>query len=294
MMSEQESMQRIKDQVKELSFSIRVVLKNPLSIIGLIIIATLIFVAIFGPQIAPYDPIGINLDDKRQPPSMKHLFGTDNYGRDIFSRVLYGAQISVYIAITAVGLSAVIGVLLGIVSGYYGNKVDTIIMRIMDMMLAFPSLILAMGIASALGVGVTGAIYATGIVGIPGIARLVRGQVLSIRENQYIEAARATGANDIQIMLNHIMPNVLSPVIVLTTLRLGGAILTAAGLGFIGLGVKPPTPEWGAMVSEGRNYLIVGDWWMATFPGLAIAVTVLGFNLFGDGLRDILDPRMRR
>jgi peptide/nickel transport system permease protein len=294
MMSEQGFIQKIKDQTKELRFSINVIFKNPLSIIGLTIITILIFVAIFGPQIAPYNPIEINLDDKRQSPNMTHFFGTDNYGRDILSRVLYGASISVYIAITAVGLSAIIGTSLGIISGYYGDKVDTIIMRIMDMMLAFPSLILAMGIAAALGIGVMGAIYATGIVGIPGMARLVRGQVLSIRENQYIEAARATGASDIQIMLNHVLPNVISPIIVLTTLRLGGAILTAAALGFIGLGVKPPTPEWGAMVSEGRNYLIVGDWWMATFPGLAIAVTVLGFNLFGDGLRDILDPRLRR
>jgi len=293
-MSEQRLIQKLKDQTKELRFAMKVVFKNPLSMIGLIIISILVFVAIFGPYIAPYNPNEINLDDKRQPPNMVHLFGTDNYGRDIFSRVLYGAGISSYIAITAVGISTIIGISLGIISGYYGSTVDVIIMRVMDMMLAFPSLILAMGIAAALGVGVTGAIYATGIVGIPGIARLVRGQVLSIRETQYIEAAHATGASDIQIMLNHILPNVLSPIIVLTTLRLGGAILTAAALGFIGLGVKPPTPEWGAMISDGRNYLIVGDWWMATFPGLAIAIAVLGFNLFGDGLRDILDPRVRR
>jgi peptide/nickel transport system permease protein len=287
-------MQKLKEQTRELRFSMKIIFKNPLSIIGLTIVACLLFVAIFGPQIAPYNPIEINLDEKRQPPSMTHLFGTDNYGRDIFSRILYGAGISLYIAITAVGLSTIIGTSIGIISGYYGGKVDVIVMRVMDVILAFPGLILAMGIASALGSGVTGAIYATGIVGIPGMARVVRAQTLSIRENQYVEAARASGASDLQIMMSHILPNVLSPIIVLATLRLGNAILIAAGLGFIGLGVQPPTPEWGVMVSEGRHYLIVGDWWMATFPGLAIAITVLGFNLFGDGMRDILDPRVRR
>lgn len=281
-------------KTREYRFLMKLLIKKPLSALGLVIILIILIMAIFPFQITKYYPNEIKLDEKLQPPSVNHFFGTDNYGRDIFTRVVYGCRLSIFISITAVGISSIIGVPFGIISGYYGKKMDIIFMRGMDIILAFPIFIFAMSLAASLGAGIAATIYATGIAGIPQYARLVRAQTLSVKENQYIEAARASGASDIQIMFNHVLPNVFSPVIVLATLGMGNAILISAGLSFIGLGVRPPTPEWGVIISEGRDYLMQGYWWLAGFPGLAIMATVLGFNLVGDSLRDIFDPRLRR
>lgn len=279
---------------KESVIMMKQLLNKPLSAIGLAIILIIMLMVIFPSQLSSYNPNEIHLSQKLLPPSREHPFGTDNYGRDIFARVAYGSRLSIVISITAVGISLVIGVPLGIISGYYEKKTDLVLMRVMDVILAFPIFIFAMSLAASLGAGIAATIYATGIAGIPQYTRLVRAQTLSVKKNQYIEAATAAGASDFQIMFEHVLPNVLSPVIVLATLGMGNAILISAGLSFIGLGVKPPTPEWGIIISEGRDYLMQGYWWLAGFPGFAIMSTVLGFNLLGDGLRDILDPRLRR
>ena len=284
----------IRYKLKEPVFMMKQLLRKPLSAIGLTIILLTLVMVIFPSQLSRYDPNDIQLSEKLLPPSGEHLFGTDNYGRDIFTRVVHGSRLSIVISITAVGISLLIGVPLGIISGYYEKSIDLVMMRVMDVILAFPIFIFAMSLAASLGAGIAATIYATGIAGIPQYARLVRAQTLSVKKNQYIEAAIAAGASDFQIMFEHVLPNVLSPVIVLATLGMGNAILISAGLSFIGLGVKPPTPEWGIIISEGRDYLMQGHWWLAGFPGFAIMSTVLGFNLLGDGLRDILDPRLRR
>ena len=260
------------------------------SLIGLLIIVGLVFVAVAGPYLTPYDPIKLEMQDRFLPPSPAHPFGTDEFGRDILTRVIYGTPISFQIALVAVVVATLCGVTIGIVSAYFGGWVDLVLQRGVDIMLAFPGLLLALAVIAALGPSINNVMLAVGIGSTPFFARLVRGSVLTVREEEYVTAARVTGANDTRIVSRYILPNVLSPIVVLISQQVGWAVLSAAALSFVGLGAQPPTPEWGAMLSRGRDYLHE-QWWIATFPGIAIALMVLGFNLFGDGLRDILDPR---
>ncbi|MEK3788994.1 MULTISPECIES: ABC transporter permease [Paenibacillus] len=271
----------------------RLLLRNRLAAVGLAFIIMWTVIAAVAPWIAPYDPYATDTSVKLTAPTSEHWFGTDNYGRDILSRVLYGARISIWTGLIAVSISFLIGVPLGGIAAYYGGRTGTIIMRIMDVLLAFPSLVLSMAIAASMGNGLTGAMIAVGIVGIPEFARLMYGQTVSLREKEYVEASRAIGVKDRTILFQHILPNALAPLLVQATLGMGFAILTASSLSFLGLGVKPPIAEWGAMISEGREYIISGQWWLVTFPGLSIATSILGFNLLGDGFRDVLDPRLR-
>lgn len=266
--------------------------RSPLAVLGLVIIGFLVVLAIFAPSLAPYSPTKMSLSERLSPPSSTHIFGTDDVGRDILSRVIYGSRISLRICTLVVGLTIGIGTILGIISGYWGGWIDELIMRISDVFLAFPALILAMAIAAALGPSLENVIIAMVAIWWPRYARVTRGQVLVLREIDYIVAAKAVGVHESRIIMRHILPNCVSPVLIQATLDLGEVLLTAATLSFIGFGAQPPTPEWGAMISLGRNYLR-DNWWYATFPGLAILVTVIGFNLLGDAARDILDPRLR-
>lgn len=265
--------------------------RNGLSIAGLGIILLWTAAALAAPLLAPHDPVEVDIGARMQPASRVHPLGTDFYGRDLLSRIVFGARYDLAIALVAVGLAAGVGVSLGVLAGYYGRGVDDVIMRTTDVLLAFPSLVLALALASALGPGLWKAILAVAVVGVAGYSRLARGSTLSLREEAYVEAARAEGASDLRIMVRYVLPNILSPIIVRATVGMGFTVLLAAGLSFIGLGAQPPTPEWGAMINEGRNQLVTGVWWISTFPGLAIMSLVLGFNLLGDGIRDALDPR---
>jgi ABC-type dipeptide/oligopeptide/nickel transport system permease subunit len=267
-------------------------LRNPVAMAGGAVAILLILVAIAAPYVAPYDPIHQDLANSLAGPSMTHLAGTDVHGRDIFSRIIYGTRISLRIGLLGMLLGCVVGVILGLVAGYYGGWADTIIMRLMDVQLAFPGLLVAICIIAIIGPGLENVIVAVGIFSVPLFARVTRGQILSLKGQEFIVAARMMGAQDGRIMLNHLLPNAMAPLLVLCTLRIATAILTAASLSFLGLGAQPPTPEWGAMLSDGRAYLSIAPH-VATTPGLAILITVLGFNLLGDGLRDALDPRLR-
>lgn len=282
-----------KPRIKEFRFSLYLFKKNRLAVAGLIIILAFIIIAIFAPWIAPYDPEETDFPNKKKPPSRKHLFGTDQVGRDILSRIFWGARIDLAIGIIIVGIGLIIGIALGATSGYMGGKVDEIIMRVTDVFLAFPFLILAMAVTAAFGMGLKNMMIALVLVSWPGYTRLVRGQALSVKENEYVEAARAVGASNSRIIFKHILPNCMAPITVRATMDLGVIILIAAGLGFIGVGAGPEVAEWGRMISDGRDYVFAYPW-IPTFPGLAILIVVLGFNLLGDGLRDILDPRLRR
>jgi len=265
--------------------------RNGLSVAGLLILFGWTLLALSAPLVSPYDPVEGTLDARLQAPSSLHLLGTDFFGRDILSRILHGARYDLLIAVVAVGVAAGVGTPLGMVAGYYGRLVDDVITRVADALLAFPSLVLALALTSVLGPGLWKAILALAIVGIAGYSRLARASTLTVREEAYIESARAAGASDLRILLGYVLPNIVSPIIVRATLGMGFTVLLAASLSFIGLGAQPPTPEWGAMINEGRNQLVTGMWWVSTFPGLAIMSLVLGFNLLGDGIRDILDPR---
>ncbi len=267
-------------------------LRNPLSLAGLVIISLLIVIAFAAPAVAPYDPLKTDTLSRLRPPGHEHLFGTDQLGRDIFSRVLYGSRISLRIAILVAAVALSIGAPMGIVSGYFRGRLDDVLMRLTDMFQSFPSLILAMAIAAALKPTLENVVLAIALASWPAYARLARSMTLGIREENYIEAARAIGAGNARVLFRHVLPGVVSPVTIQVSLDMGGILLTAAGLGFIGFGAQPPTPEWGLMISEGRNY-IPAQWWVSTFPGLAISLVVLGFNLLGDGIRDALDPRLR-
>lgn len=280
-------------QIDDLKYTLYLWKRSPLSMIGLAVVAALVLVAFLAPYLAPYDPIEQDLRGRLLPPSREHIFGTDTLGRDILSRVLYGSGITLEIGIIITLIGGSIGTLLGIVAGYLGGRVDELLMRVTDMFFAFPRLILALAFAAALGPSLMNMIVAISVVDWPIYARLARAQALSAKREDYVEAARAIGAGTWRIIFSHILPVCTSPIIVQVTLRLGDVILTAAGLGFLGLGAQPPTPEWGVMVSDGRNF-IMNEWWIATFPGLAIMLVVLGFNLLGDGIRDIMDPRLRR
>ena len=261
--------------------------------IGMVIAFIIILTALLAPVVDPYDPkLDSNLKNSRKAPSAEHIMGTDRIGRDIFRRIVHGASLSLSVGFVAVLTAGIAGTLLGLISGYFGGWVDMIIMRIMDIMMAFPSMLLAIAIVAIRGNGLFNTIIAISIVGIPGYARLVRSMVLTLREQDFILAARMTGVRTPVIILRHILPNSLSPIIVSATMGIGGAILSAAALGFLGLGAQPPAPEWGVMVSEGVPFLRQNPH-MVFFPGMAIMLTVLGFNLLGDGLRDALDPQMR-
>ena len=266
---------------------------TPLAMIGTVIILIFLSIAIFAPLLTSYNPTAQNMNERLLPPSAQHIFGTDQYGRDVFCRVVYGARVEVWIIFIVSIISVMIGIVVGITAGYFGGAVDEILMRITDMFLAFPRLVLAMALTAALGPNLTNTMIAIALVDWTVYARLGRAEAMKVKSQPYIEAIRAIGANDFRIIVFHVLPMSISPVIVQLTLRMGTIILTAAGLGFLGLGAQPPTPEWGAIVSGGRSYL-VDQWWITTFPGMAIAFVVLGFNLLGDGIRDILDPRLRR
>ncbi|KAB2740701.1 ABC transporter permease subunit [Brucella anthropi] len=266
--------------------------KQKVALVALVFIIALVLAAILAPVLAPYDPSTPDYNAVLQGPSAGHWAGTDAYGRDIFSRIIWGARISLAVGFLSVTLGALFGVTLGIVSGFYGGWVDSIIMRFCDLLLAFPGILLAIAVIAVLGPGITNVIYAVAIFSIPVFARLARGTTLQLKRTVYVDASRAIGVADRVIMLRHILPGTLPNVIVYFSMRIGTSILTAAALSFIGLGAQPPSPEWGAMLADGRTYMGVADH-LTLFPGIAIFVTVLGFNLFGDGLRDALDPKLR-
>ncbi|MCS7103776.1 MAG: ABC transporter permease [Candidatus Korarchaeum sp.] len=285
----------VQEYFRSEDFRINLILirRSPLTILGLFLTILLISVALLAPYIVKYDPVKQDLSKRLLPPSLEHLFGTDQLGRDIFSRVIWGSRISLTIAIVVVAISFSLGTLIGVISGYFGGKIDEVLMRVTDMFMAFPRLILAMAVAAALGPGIFNTMLAIAFVSWVYYARLARASTLQVREETFVEAARAIGASDLRIIFRHVLPMIIPPVIVQATLDMGGTILTAAGLGFLGLGVQPPTPEWGVMVSEGRRF-ITEQWWVSTFPGFAILLATLGFNLLGDGINDILNVRARR
>lgn len=266
--------------------------RNKMAILGLIILILLLIMGIFADFIAPYHYAEQDLSNAFQHPNSAHWFGTDEFGRDIFSRVIYGARTSLLVGFVSVGIAVVVGGTLGAIAGYYGKGADNLIMRLMDILLAIPQTLLAIAIVAALGTGLVNLMIAVGISSVPTYARIVRASVLTIREEEYIEAAKASGTDNSKIIIKHILPNCLAPVIVQVTLGMAGAILTAAGMSFIGLGIQAPNAEWGNMLSTGRDY-IRGYSYMTMFPGLAIVITVLSLNLLGDGLRDALDPKLR-
>lgn len=270
-----------------------IALRNRLTLTGFAIVALVVLVGLLAPVLAPYDPNEMNIPARLQAPGAEHLFGTDEMGRDILSRVMYGARISIAVGVIIVAVSAAIGIVLGSVSGYFGGRADQAVLAVTDMILAFPSMVLALALTAAMGPGLLNTMLAVIIVRIPMYTRLMRGQVLAAKEQQYVRAARTFGEKPFWIVVRHIVPNCLTPLMVQMTLGIGDAILIAASMSFIGLGAQPPTPEWGAMISTARVYAI-DQWWYAAFPGLSILITIMGFNLIGDGIRDILDPRSRK
>ncbi len=293
-------MARYEDRVKTFSHDVKGfhtgtfkrLLKNPTAVIGLIIISFAVFVAVFAPYLAPYDPFLMALPRAHEPPSLDHPLGTDFFGRDILSRIIHGTRISLLMGIAVVSIRAGIGIILGLIAGFYRGVVESIIMRITDAVIAFPSIVLALAIMAYRGQGLFNVMIALSIVGWTGYARLVRGEVLSLREREYITAARGLGMRDLRIIFRHILPNCLASIIIFATVGIAAPIISEAGLSFLGLGARSDQVTWGFMLSTGRPYLR-DAWWTVTFPGLAIMVVVLGFNLLGDGLRDVLDPRLR-
>lgn len=280
---------------KRLPRTLRLALKNRLTTTGLSVVCLLVLIALLAPLIVPFpqDTIAAHIEDRFQSPSPQHLFGTDELGRDVFSRILCGSRISLQVGVIAIGLALAIGVPLGVVAGYAGGALDEVIMRITDVFLSFPPLLLAMAISTLLGPNLTNAMIAIAIAWWPWYTRLLRSEAISVRERDYVQAARAMGASPGKIVFKHVLPNCLTPIIVQASMDFGSIILTSAALSFLGLGAQPPTPEWGLMVSTGRTFFLT-NWWIVTFPGLAIFIAVLSFNLVGDGLREILDPKMRR
>ncbi|WNS75724.1 ABC transporter permease [Bacillus sp. DTU_2020_1000418_1_SI_GHA_SEK_038] len=267
--------------------------KNKAAMTGAFIVIIFAILAILAPVIAPYDPSHIEMSKKLQTPSSEHWLGTDDKGRDILSRLLYGSRISLTVGILSTVLGAVVGIVLGIVSGYYGRWIDSVIMRICDVLLAFPGILLALAIVSILGASTTNVIIAVAFFAIPTFARIVRGSTLSVKKLEYIDAIRAMGSSDFRIIFKHILPNILSPIIVQSTLYIASAIITASALSFLGMGTQPPTPEWGTMLAQGRSYVAQAPH-LTLFPGFVILLVVVGFNLFGDGLRDALDPKAKK
>jgi peptide/nickel transport system permease protein len=272
---------------------LRALLRTTAGRLGLAIILLILLVAALASLVAPYNPVAIDPPHRLAEPSLAHLFGTDELGRDVFSRVLYGSRISLQVGVVSVSIAALLGVALGMTSGFYGGVVDLLVMRLVDIMQAFPGFLLALAIIAMLGPSLQNAMFAVGVGEAPGYARLVRGSVLAIKQQDYVMAARVLGASDRRIMRTAVLPNVLAPIVVLATLGFPVAVLAAAALSFVGLGAQPPSPEWGAMLVGGRNYITTAPW-LINFPGLAIFATVLGFNLFGNAVRDALDPRLRQ
>lgn len=266
---------------------------NPVTLLAFFLFLLILACALFGHVLAPYDPLATNAASALQAPSAAHWFGTDSVGRDVFSRVLVATRLDLSISIAAVALSFFIGSMLGAIAGYWGGWLDSILNRVLDTIMAFPLFVLAMGIVAALGNTIENIIYATAIINIPFYARLVRAEVNIRREAGFVRAAKLSGNGDLRVLVMHIFPNALPPMMVQVSLNMGWAILNAAGLSFIGLGVRPPTPEWGIMVAEGANFIVSGEWWLAIFPGLWLMIAVFTFNLLGDGLRDMVDPRKR-
>jgi peptide/nickel transport system permease protein len=273
--------------------TLRRLLANPLSAAGLFLVLFFIVIALVAPLIAPADPIAMAPDLRLAPPSLVHWMGTDEAGRDILSRIIFGTRSSLLTALCILAVASVTGTAIGLTAGYFGGWVDEVLMRVTDMFLAFPALVLAMGMAATLGPSLFNAMLATAVVWWPWYARLVRGQALHLKHEAFVESARVSGASALRIAFHHILRNCLTPIVVQMSLDIGYAILTLASLSFIGLGAQPPTPEWGSMVSIGRDYFI-DQWWMVTFPGLAIFLAVMAFNLLGDGLQEALSPRLRR
>jgi len=266
--------------------------KNKPAMLGIVIILFFASIAVFAPYIVPHDPLELNLEERLLSPSADHPMGTDNLGRDVLSRVVYGTRVSLSMSAAVVTISMVLGITMGTAAGYFGGVIDNVIMRVVDVLLAFPSIILALVIAGLLGPSLTNVMIALGAIWWVSYSRIVRGSVLSIKEKEFVEAARAMGCGDVYIITRHILPNVLSPVIVLATLDMGHIILSIAALSFLGLGAQPPIPEWGTMLNEGKPFMESASHLMI-FPGLMIMITVLAFNFIGDGLRDALDPRMK-
>jgi len=285
--------QEFKQQDGALAHVVYVLRSNPVTLLAFAMFALLLVAAVLGPFIAPHDPLRTNASIALQPPSFAHWFGTDNLGRDVFSRVIVATRLDLAISIAAVALSFLIGSVLGSLAGYWGGWLDAVLNRIFDTIMAFPLFVLAMGIVAALGNTVENIVYATAVINIPFYARLVRAEVNIRRDAGFAQAAKLAGNSDLRVLALHIFPNALPPMMVQVSLNLGWAILNAAGLSFIGLGVRPPTAEWGIMVAEGANFIVSGEWWLAIFPGLALMFAVFTFNLLGDGLRDIVDPRQR-
>jgi len=280
---------------ERLRYFIHLSKQNPLFLAGLVAVALIIFGAVFAPWVTPYPEdasFGMHFTEKLKPPSMAHFFGTDVMGRDIFTRVVFGARMSLIIGVVVMGIALSIGVPLGLVAGFFGGRVNDVIMRITDMFMAFPPLVLPLAIAAALGPSIFNTMIAVAVSWFPWYTRILRAQVLTIKEQLYVEAARSIGASHFRILTRHVLPNSVAPVVIQVSMDMGYTILTAAALSFIGMGVQPPVVEWGLMVTESRAYFL-DYWWTVTFPGLAIFVTVLSFNLVGDGLRDILDPKVR-
>ena len=267
--------------------------RNKGALLGGFIVILEVLIAILAPVFAPYDPILQDLTAALDPPSREHLLGTDEVGRDSLSRIIFGTRITLRVGLVSMGIAIFFGVMLGLLAGYYGGRIDDILMRMMDIWLAFPGILLALAIVAVLGPSIFNVMIAVGLSSIPGFVRLTRSSVLSVREMEYVVSATAVGCGGPRIMVLHILPNILAPVIVLGTMGMAGAILHAAALSFIGMGAQPPTPEWGALLAAGRSWMRQA-WWLTTFPGVAIMITVLGINMFGDGLRDAFDPRLRR
>ncbi|WP_028575634.1 ABC transporter permease [Desulfonatronovibrio hydrogenovorans] len=261
--------------------------------LGLSIVGFMSLAAVFAPLIAPYDPTGINVDAILHPPSAEYLLGTDNLGRDVFSRLVYGARISLWVGFVAVGISLAIGIVLGLIAGYFGRLVDEVIMRFVDVMLCFPSFFLILAVIAFLEPSLTNIMIVIGLTSWMGVARLVRAETLTLREREFVHAARLCGAGTGRILLVHILPNAMPPVLVSATLGIAAAILTESALSFLGLGVQPPTPSWGNILMEGKDVMGIAPW-LSIFPGLSILITVLGYNLLGESIRDILDPRLKR
>jgi len=266
--------------------------RNRLAVLGAVIVVLLVLVAVFADVVAPYSPTLVNLNEQFEPPSLKHPFGTDYFGRDILSRVIHGARISLVIGLVPTVMALAFGTVVGVTAGFKGGKIDTVLMRLGDIVMAFPSLILAMVVTYTLGASLFTLFIALAVVGWAGAARVVRAQTLSLRQRDFVTASRAVGVGQAGIMFRHIIPNCLAPILILLTLGIPGAIMAEAGLSFLGVGAQPPTPSWGLMVNEGQEYLFSAPW-ASIFPGLAILVTVLAFNFVGDGLRDALDPFLK-
>jgi peptide/nickel transport system permease protein len=279
---------------KRLDTPLYLITRNRLTSLGFMIAIVLLITALLGPYLSAHNPIQPDPANRLQAPNAFHWLGTDNFGRDILARVLTATRIDLFIAIVSVGISFVIGVTLGAVSGYYRGPLDHVIMRIIDIQQSFPPFILAIGLSAALGGGILNIIYVVAIIQVPIYTRLVRGDILSARERPYVDAAFCSGCKNWQVIVFHLLPNTLPPILVQVAINMSWAILNSAGLSFIGLGVRPPTPEWGVMIREGAEFLVHGEWWVALFPGLAIFLAILCFNLIADGLRDILDPQLRR